>query len=197
VLKDKVLCSTCGSFSERQRKVAERCGKDVDKLDYEWGKAVKPEDVEEALEEEDYDAFTCVMNETSTGVRNPVEEIGEVLKKYPDTTFIVDAISCLGGDYIDIDDSGIDVIFTSVQKAFALPPGLSVCIVDDETYQKSKEVEGRGWYADFTRNIEYYKRKGQTHQTPAIPQMLAYRKQMKDMLEEGHKGAFGEAQGNG
>lgn len=185
---EKVLCSTCGSFSERQRKVAERCGKEVDKLEYKWGKAVKPEDVREALEKDDYDAFTCVMNETSTGIRNPVEEIGEVLKEYPDTTFIVDAISCLGGDYIDIDNSGIDVIFTSVQKAFAMPPGLSVCLVNDETYQKSKEIEGRGWYADFSRNIEYYERKGQTHQTPAIPIMLAYKKQMEYMLEEGHKG---------
>ncbi len=184
---EKVLSATCGSFSNRQKKVAERCGKNVDTIEYEWGKAVKPEDVREALEKDDYDAFTCVMNETSTGVRNPVEEIGEVLKDYPDTTFIVDAISCLGGDYIDIDSSGIDVIFTSVQKAFAMPPGLSVCFVNDKTYQESKEVKGRGWYADFSRNIEYYERKGQTHQTPAIPIMLAYRKQMKHMLEEGHR----------
>lgn len=184
---EKVLCSTCGSFSERQKEIAERCGKDVDKLEYEWGAAVKPEDVQEALEEEDYDAFTCVMNETSTGVRNPVEEIGDILKDYPDTTFIVDAISCLGGDYIDIEGSGIDVIFTSVQKAFAMPPGLAVCIVNEDTYQKSKEIEGRGWYTDFSRNIDYYKRKGQTHQTPAIPLMLAYREQMDYMLEEGYK----------
>ncbi len=186
-VEERVLCTTCGSFSERQRKVAERCGKDVDRLEYEWGKPVRPEDVRDALEDEDYDAVTCVMNETSTGIRNPVEEIGEVLKEYPDTTFIVDAISCLGGDYIDIDESGINVIFTSSQKAFAMPPGLSVCIVDDKTYQKSRDVEGRGWYADFERNIEYYKRKGQTHQTAAIPLMLAYREQMKYMLDEGHK----------
>ena len=185
--EEKVLSSTCGSFSERQRQVAERCGKEVDKLEYEWGKSVRPEDVREALEKDDYDAFTCVMNETSTGVRNPVEEIGEVLKDFPETTFIVDAISCLGGDYIDIDSSGIDVIFTSSQKAFAMPPGLSICIVDEDTYQKSRNTEGRGWYADFERNIEYYERKGQTHQTAAIPLMLAYRKQMKHMLEEGHK----------
>ncbi|MFP4005305.1 MAG: pyridoxal-phosphate-dependent aminotransferase family protein [Candidatus Hadarchaeia archaeon] len=185
--EEKVLCSTCGSFSERQMKVAERCGKDVDQLDYKWGKAVDPDDVANALEEDDYEAFTCVMNETSTGTRNPVEEIGEVLKDYPETSFIVDAISCLGGDYLDIDKSGIDVIFTSSQKAFALPPGLSICLVSDETYQKSKEIDDRGWYADFTRNLEYYYKKGQTHSTPAIPIMLAYRKQMGRMLEEGHR----------
>lgn len=182
-----VLCSTVGSFSERQAKIAERLGKNVDKLEYEWGKAVKPEDVRKALEKKDYDAFTCVMNETSTGIRNPLEEIGEVLKDYPDTLFIVDAISALGGDYIDIEKSNIDVIFSSVQKAFALPPGLAVCVVNDKAYERSKNAKSGAWYAGFQRNIDYYKKKGQTHSTPAISLMLAYRKQIEHMLNEGHK----------
>ncbi|MEF8879486.1 MAG: alanine--glyoxylate aminotransferase family protein [Candidatus Thermoplasmatota archaeon] len=182
-----VLCATCGSFSERQANIADRLGKNVDRLEYEWGKAVKPDDVKEALEKKDYDAFTCVMNETSTGVRNPIEEIGQVLKDYPDTLFVIDAISCLGGDYIDIEKSNIDVIFSSVQKAFAMPPGLSVCVVNDKAYDRSCETDSGSWYGGFKRNIDYYKKKGQTHQTPAVSLMLAYRKQMKHMLEEGHK----------
>jgi len=44
-----VLVTTCGSFSERQANVAERLGKTVDTLEYDWGQAVKPEDVREAL----------------------------------------------------------------------------------------------------------------------------------------------------
>lgn len=186
-VNENVLCSTCGSFSNRQAQIAERLGKNVDRLDYEWGTAVKPEDVREALEKKDYDAFTCVMNETSTGVRNPIEEIGEVMKDFPDTMFLVDAISALGGDYIDIDKHGIDVIFTSVQKAFAMPPGLAVCVVNEEAYQRSKEKPSGSFYAGFAQNIDYYKKKGQTPSTPAISLMLAYREQMKHMLEEGHK----------
>ena len=182
-----VLCSTCGSFSERQAKIAERLGKNVDKLEYEWGKAVKPDDVKKALEEKHYDAFTCVMNETSTGVRNPVEEIARVLRDYPDTLLIVDAISCLGGDYIDIDKNNIDVIFTSVQKCFAMPPGLSVAVVNEKAYQRSCEKKSGAYYAGFKTNIDYYKKKGQTHQTPAISLLLAYKKQMAKMLKEGHK----------
>lgn len=182
-----VLCATCGSFSERQANIGDRLGKNVDRLEYEWGKAVKPDDVRNALEKKDYDAFTCAMNETSTGVRNPIEEIGDVLKEYPDTLFLVDAISCLGGDYIDIEKNNIDVIFTSVQKAFAMPPGLSVCVVNDKAYDRSCETNAGAWYAGFKRNIDYYKKKGQTHQTPAVSLMLAYRKQMKYMLDEGHK----------
>jgi len=186
LVDEDMLCLTCGSFSERQANVAERLGKNVDRIEYEWGEAAKPEDVREALETNEYDAVGAVMNETSTGVRNPIEAIGDVVAEYPDTYFIVDAISCLGGDYIDIEAHGIDAIFTSTQKAFAMPPGLAVCTVSDAAYERELEKESASWYGGFQRCLDYYDRKGQTHSTPAIPIMLAYRKQMKHMLEEGH-----------
>jgi len=189
LVDERVLCTTCGSFSERQANVAERLGKTVDRLEYDWGQAVKPGDVREALEESDreYDAVTCVMNETSTGVRNPIEATGDVVAEYPDTSFVVDAISALGGDYVDIDGHNIDVIFTSVQKAFAMPPGLAVCVVSDDAYERELAKDSASWYGGFQRTLDYYDRKGQTHSTPAIPVMLAYRTQMKHMLDEGHQ----------
>ena len=186
LVDESMLVPTSGAFSERQANVAERLGKDVDRVEYEWGKAVKPEDIRDALEADDYDAVGVVMNETSTGVRNPIEEIGDVIAEYPDTYFVVDAISCLGGDRIDIEASNIDCIFTSTQKAFAMPPGLAVCTVSEDAYQRETEKGDSSWYGGFRRCLDYYDRKGQTHSTPAIPLMLAYRKQMKHMLEEGH-----------
>ncbi|KAB1188006.1 MULTISPECIES: alanine--glyoxylate aminotransferase family protein [Haloferax] len=189
LVDENILCTTCGSFSERHANVAERLGKNVDRLEYEWGQAVKPEDVREYLEQSDtqYDVVSCVMNESSTGVRNPIEEIGDVVAEYPDTYFVVDAVSALGGDYVDIDEHNIDVIFASTQKAFAMPPGLAVCAVSDEAREREVEKDSASWYGGFQRAFDYYDRKGQTHSTPAIPVMLAYRKQMKYMLEEGHK----------
>ncbi|OYR81307.1 aminotransferase, partial [Halorubrum distributum] len=138
LVDEHLLVPTCGAFSERYANVAERLGKTVHRLEYEWGEAVKPEDVREAIETADvnYDMVAGVMNESSTGVRNPIEEIGDVLKEYPDTYFAVDAVSCLGGDYIDIDAHGIDAIFASTQKAFAMPPGLAVCVVSDDAYDR-------------------------------------------------------------
>ena len=187
LVDDRMLVPTSGAFGERQADVAERLGKEVDRIEYEWGQAVKPGDVREALETDEYDAVGMVMNETSTGVRNPVEEIGDLLGDYPETYFVVDAISCLGGDYIDIEGHNIDCIFTSTQKAFAMPPGLAVCTVSDAAYERELETDSASWYGGFQRALDYYDRKGQTHSTPAIPLMLAYRKQMKHMLEEGHE----------
>jgi predicted phosphoserine aminotransferase len=188
LVEDRMLVPTNGAFSERQANVAERLGKEVDRIDYEWGTAVKPEDVRAALEasDEGYDAVGMVMNETSTGVRNPVEAVGDLLADYPDTYFVVDAISCLGGDAIDVEAHDVDAIFTSTQKAFAMPPGLAVCTVSDAAYERELERDSSSWYGGFQRCLDYYDRKGQTHSTPAIPLMLAYRVQMKHMLEEGH-----------
>ncbi|QGA81220.1 Serine-pyruvate aminotransferase/archaeal aspartate aminotransferase [Halomicrobium sp. LC1Hm] len=190
LVDENILVPTCGSFSERHANVAERLGKDVDRLEYEWGQAIKPEDIRAELEASDkhYDVVATVMNESSTGVRNPIEEIGDVIAEYPDTYFVVDAVSSLGGDYVDIDQHNVDVIFASTQKAFAMPPGLTVCVVSDDAYDREIEKESASWYGGFQRCLDYYDRKGQTHSTPAIPIMLAYRKQMKHMLDEGHQG---------
>ncbi|MFC7098720.1 pyridoxal-phosphate-dependent aminotransferase family protein [Halobaculum marinum] len=189
LVDEDMLVATNGSFSERFANVGERLGKNVDRLEYDWGKAVKPEDVRATLEESDadYDVVGVAMNESSTGVRNPVEAIGDVVAEYPDTYFVVDAVSSLGGDYVDIDAHGIDVIFNSTQKAFAMPPGLAVCVVSPEAYERELSKDSASWYGGFQRALDYYDRKGQTHSTPAIPIMLAYRKQMKYMLEEGHE----------
>jgi predicted phosphoserine aminotransferase len=189
LVEENILVPTCGSFSERHANVAERLGKDVDRLAYDWGQAIKPADIREALESSGthYDVVATVMNESSTGVRNPIEEIGDVVAEYPDTYFVVDAVSALGGDYVDIDQHNIDVIFASTQKAFAMPPGLAVCVVSDDAYDRELDTDSASWYGGFQRTLDYYDRKGQTHSTPAIPIMLAYRTQMKHMLAEGHE----------
>ncbi|MFB6087197.1 MAG: alanine--glyoxylate aminotransferase family protein, partial [Haloarculaceae archaeon] len=164
LVDENILVPTCGSFSERHANVAERLGKDVDRIEYEWGQAIKPEDIRETLEssDTDYDVVATVMNESSTGVRNPVEAIGDVVAEYPDTYFVVDAVSALGGDYVDVDEHDIDVIFASTQKAFAMPPGLAVCVVSDDAYERELARDEASWYGGFQRCLDYYDRKGQT-----------------------------------
>jgi aspartate aminotransferase-like enzyme len=111
VYKD-VLCCVNGAFSDRWFKIAKACGKNADAISVEWGKAIKPEMIEEKLRQKKYDAVTLVQNESSTGVRAPIEEIAEVMKKYPDTFWLVDTVSSLMGDKIEIDKLGIDVCLT-------------------------------------------------------------------------------------
>lgn len=180
-----VLCCVNGAFSDRWSKIAQKCDRNVEVITLDWGKAIKPEMVEAKLQEKKYEAITLVQNETSTGVRNPIEEIAEVLKKYPDVLFLVDTVSSLMGDKIEIEKLGIDVCLASSQKAFALPPGLAVCVVGDKALEKAKTVKGRGHYCDFVGLKDYFDKKGQTPSTPAISLMYAMDKQLEKIKAEG------------
>ena len=180
-----VLCCVYGAFSERWFKIAKKCGREADDISLDWGKSVKPEMIEERLKAKKYEAVTVVQNETSTGVRAPIEQIAEVMKKYPDVLFLVDTVSSLMGDKIDIDKLGIDVCLASSQKCFALPPGLAVGIISDKALKKAETVKGRGHYCDFIGIKDYYEKKGQTPSTPAISLMWAMDKQLDKMKAEG------------
>ena len=188
LIKSKALSATCGSFSERMFKTLQNCGVAVDQVKTDWGKATKPDMIMEALAQDSYDCLTVVHNETSTGIKNPTEDIGKKLKdESPDTMFVIDAVSSLGGDLILPKDNQADLIFASTQKAFALPPGLSIAIISPEAYEKAKTIPGRGRYTDMVGLIDYYLKKQQTPSTPAVSLLYALDARLNQMLEEGHR----------
>ncbi len=181
----KVLCAVNGAFSQRWYEVAAANGKEAVPLEVAWGKAVKPELIDEALKVGGFDALTVVHNETSTGVVSPIKDIAALLHdRYPDVTIMVDAVSSLGGDRIDFDAWGLDVLFTSSQKCLAVPPGLSFAAVSDRTLEKARTLPARGLYFDFV-DLEKYLVKNQTPATPAISLMWALDTALDRVLAEG------------
>ena len=145
VVTGKILHTVNGAFSDRWYKISKACGKDAVALSVEWGKAIKPEMVDAELAKGGYQALTITENETSTGVRNPIEAIAKMVHaKYPDVLIIVDAVSGLMGDWFDIDGLGLDIVVASSQKAVALPPGLAVAIVSQRALDKCRTVTDRG-----------------------------------------------------
>jgi aspartate aminotransferase-like enzyme len=161
----------------------------VTRVDVEWNTAVKPQIVADALrkalQEGPVDAVTVVHNETSTGVRSPVGEIAAVVRQLsPDTLVLVDAVSSFGGTRIPVDEWGIDLLLTSSQKAWALPPGLSFCSASDRVLERARQVKGRGWYFDFL-NLEKSLKKNTTPATPAISLMRGLSVQLDRILAEG------------
>lgn len=179
-----------GAFSERWHKITKKNGVPCDRVDLPWNEAVKPELVDEKLASGKYDAVTVVLNETSTGMMNPIAEIGEVIKNYDDVVFLVDAVSGMAGTKIEVDKWGIDMCLAGVQKAFALASGLTVASVSDKLLKRSEEVESRSYYFNLPLMYKYHKR-SQTRTTPAIPQIYALRKQLEDIVEvEGIEGRF-------
>lgn len=183
-LERRGLSLVCGAFSQRWHRIALDCGKEADRLEVEWGRAHRPEDVDRALATGKYDTLTMAHNETSTGVRNPLEAIAEVMRKYPDVLFMVDTVSSLGGMPVKVDEWGIDLCLASVQKALALPPGFSLCSVSPKMAERARRATGKGFYFDFTRMLDKAE-KGQPLTTGSISHMFAMRLQFAHILEEG------------
>lgn len=181
----RVLNTICGAFSERWHEITQANGIPCDKIKVPMGQAVTPALVDEALAQGEYDAVTIVLNETSTGIANPVREIAALIRqKYPDMVILVDAVSGMGGIQIEFDAWDIDVCLAGVQKCFALPPGLTVCAVSERMMARARQVPNRGYYFDFIDNDKYYQR-NQTPATPAISLIQALNMQMDDILAEG------------
>ena len=185
-----ILCCTSGAFSERWYQCAVANGKQADRLDAEWGKAIRPDRLQDALKKKHYESITIVHNETSTGVENPVKELCKVLHEVsPDTIIMVDAVSSLGGVKIEMDAWGIDFLLTSSQKCFALPPGLSMAGVSDRALKKAESVENRGWYFDLLL-LEKHRLKDSTPMTPVLPLIYALDFQLDRMFAEGLDARF-------
>ena len=189
LVKKKVLNLCCGAFSDKWYGVAQSCGKEAEKIQVEWGQPIDPEAVREKLAEGGFDTVTLVHNETSTGVLNSLKEITEVVKSFEGVLLVVDTVSSLSAMPINFDEIGIDVLLAGVQKAIALPPGLSVFVTSDAALERAASVDDRGYYFDFcefAKNDE----KDNTPSTPAIPHLYALRERVEVMLAEGLESRF-------
>ena len=181
----KVLNTVCGAFSKRWHQITAANGVACEKVEVPMGQAITPELVDEALSQGDYDAITIVMNETSTGLMNPLEDTAALIHaKYPDVLIVVDAVSCMAGAKIEFDAWGLDVCLAGVQKCFALPPGLTICAVSDRARERAKLVPNHGYYLAYEHMDKRYE-KHQTPATPAVSLIQALNAQMDDMLAEG------------
>ena len=184
VVKNKALACVNGAFSERFGEAVRACGKTVDFLEVEWGKVVKPDAIAERLETGEYDTLTVCHNESSTGARSPIHEIGRLVRRdYPDVMLAIDSVSAMAGDKTLPSEIGCDIIFASTQKCFALPPGLAVALVNDRAVERAKEVPNKGAYTDLVEIFEFEK-KHQTPSTPNISLLFALNKRMDLLLEE-------------
>jgi len=184
-VKQRVLVTTCGAFSERWYNIAESLGYEVDRLDAGWGNVVDPDDLADHLARHHrahYDAVTITHNETSTGVTNDVNALAAVVRdEAPDALVLVDSVSSLGGIPVEFDRWNLDVCLASVQKCIALPPGVTVTAVSDLALARAKKHPYRGTYFDF---LSYRDKAAEDSvpSTPSIPHFYALAKQLDHMI---------------
>jgi len=189
---DKVLNTVSGYFGECFVKISKVHGALPRVLETPWGKSIKPEDVKNALRKDDYKAVTVTHVETSTGVANPIKEIGEIVKEYSNAFYVVDTVCSLGGMEVRVDDWNIDICASGSQKCIGVPPGLALLSVSRKALEF---IEGRKnpvnfWYGDLRNWLPVMKDPSQYFATPPVNMVYALSKALKMLLNEGLENRF-------
>lgn len=189
---DPVLIPVNGVFSTRMKDVAERLGAVVDSIEFEWGTPVLADRIKEALSKKAYKIVAMVHAETSTGVENPVKEVGKLVAG-SDSLYLVDAVTSLGGMDVPVDRWGIDIIYSGTQKCLSCPPGISPVSVSDRAVEvlMNRSSKVPNWYLDLSMIVSYWEgQKRAYHHTAPINMIYALHQAMYNLLEEGLEKAF-------
>ena len=183
---DNILIVSNGFFGDRFIEICNRKGLNVDVLSAEWGDVVSPEAIEEKLKEKNYAAITVTHVDTSTGARAPIERIGEVIKKFPDTVYIVDGVAASAGEREYVDDMNIDILFTGSQKAFGVAPGLAIVWAGKKALARRKSLGTiPEYFIDFEKWIPIMNDPSKYYATPAVNMVWALKESLRLIKEEG------------
>ncbi|MEM3507260.1 MAG: alanine--glyoxylate aminotransferase family protein, partial [Candidatus Bathyarchaeia archaeon] len=188
---DNVLVISNGFFGERIQEIVRRHGGKEKCIFYEWGKSINLEDVKDALSKGNYKAMIVVHVDTSTGIANPIKELGKLAKVH-DTLFIVDTVSSLGGMEVRVDDWGIDLCISSSQKALESPPGLSIISASKKALEvrENRKEPIKFFYGDLEEWLKVMHDPTQYFSTHPINLIYALNKSLELILKEGLEKRF-------
>jgi alanine-glyoxylate transaminase/serine-glyoxylate transaminase/serine-pyruvate transaminase len=198
---EKVLTLSNGFFGARLGTLAQAYGLDVREIKAPPGQPIDPELVRRRLAAEpDIQAVALTHLETSTGVLNPLQEIAAITKQF-EVPIIVDAVSSLGGVPLPVDEWGIDLCVTVINKCLGCPPGLAPTSVSQRAWAQIDHKGGRahGWYLNLRVWKDYALNWGSWHPTPItmptnnVVAMLVSLRRILDMGLEAHYDRFVQA----
>ncbi|NPA94700.1 MAG: alanine--glyoxylate aminotransferase family protein [Thermodesulfobacteria bacterium] len=187
---DKAICIVGGKFGERWAEMCDAFGVEHVDINVEWGHAVDPAQVADALDEHpDAKAVFVQAHETSTGAMHPVEELGKIVGQRDGTVLVVDAISALGVYDMKVDEWGLDVVVTGSQKSLSLPPGLAVVSVSDKAWKFAEKAKNSHYYFNFLKERKAMA-KDTTAYTSAVSLIIGLAEVLKQIRERGLENLF-------
>jgi len=182
----KVLIPQNGFFGERLEEIARTYTPNVQTVKFTVGQPVEVGQVEKAIQKGDLNVLAAVHCETSTGVLNPIRELAELCQRY-DVLFMMDAVSSLAIEPLEMDAWGIGICISASQKGLESPPGLGLVAVGKAAWKWINQVESPGWYLNLKVWKEYEKKWGNWHPHPvthAVNNVRALRVGVERILEE-------------
>lgn len=183
---DVVVIGVNGVFGGRMCDIAERCGAEVVRVDFEWGQPVEPDRL---LAAHPAPAILALVHaETSTGVRSDVASVGA---GKGDALLVMDCVTSLGGIDVDVDAWGVDIAYSGTQKCLGVPPGLAPFTASDRALERLVE-KPRSWYLDLNMIAAYVTSSAARayHHTAPITMIQALHAGLGALLEEGTEAAI-------
>lgn len=185
---DNVLIIRHGYFGDRFNELCTRKGLNVDILAGEEGKVVPVDEIDRKLSEKHYAAITVTHVDTATGVCAPIAEIGEMMKKHPETIYIVDGVAATGGEFADVDGMNIDILFTASQKAFGVCPGMFILWASQKALDRRKSLGMiPEYFVDFEKWLPTMNDPSKYFATPAINLVWSLLESLHIIEKEGLK----------
>lgn len=195
---DEVVVGIKGYFGGRIKDIAERYGGKVTVVESDWATIVPPEKVENALKQVDAKLVAIVHAETSTGILQPLDEIGNIAKNHG-ALFLVDCVTSLGGQPVNLDERNIDIAYSGTQKCLGAPPGLAPISFSEAAVEKIKNRKTKvpSFYFDMTLLEKYWTGEGRGyHHTVSMTMVYALREALRVVLEEGLEARYERHQRN-
>ena len=185
---DAVIVGINGVFGSRMAAMVERCGGRPIPIESPWGRIIEPDAIADALKRyAAVKAVAVVHAETSTGVHQPLEDIGRLCRHF-DTLLIVDAVTSLAGLPLDVDGWNIDIAYSGTQKCLSCPPGLAPLTIGERALAaiRSRRTPCQSWYLDVSLIADYWvSSKRAYHHTAPISMIYALQEALRLVDEEG------------
>ena len=187
---EKALFVNGGKFGERWGKLCKAFGVQATEIKVEWGQAVDPQAIAEALKQDpSIKAVYVQASETSTGVAHDTRAIAEIVRNREQTILVVDAITALGVFDLKTDAWGIDVLVAGSQKALMLPPGLAFISVSDKAWSLADKAKNASFYFNLKKEREA-QQKNQTAYTAGVSLMIGLKEVLTMLRAEGLGNVF-------
>ncbi|RLB16305.1 MAG: alanine--glyoxylate aminotransferase [Deltaproteobacteria bacterium] len=188
---DEVVVCVNGVFGTRMSDIVNRLGGKLIRVDGQWGRAIDPERVREAVKGRSPKVLAVVHAETSTGVCQPLKDLSSIAKE-SGALFLVDMVTSLGGMEVAIDEMGIDAAYSGTQKCISCPPGLSPISFSDKAMEalRNRKSPVSSWYLDMSMVGSYWGAERKYHHTAPINMIYGLREALRIIAEEGLEARF-------
>ncbi len=179
-----ILILSNGEFGERLFSISKVHNKNTFLLEFAWGERFDLERIEAYLKKHEIDIVAMVHHETSSGMLNPLEKVGALLKAYG-VMYIVDCVSSAGAEVIDMEKCHIAFCSSSSSKAIGSYSGLSFVVGKTEEFEKLKNLPVKTTYLNLYKFYHFINTVSQTPNTPAVHLFYALEQALINILNEG------------